>query len=88
MGKRDVSFDEGLPVPRLVRTPAGETRPADGLVVTKLQDQHAYVRGAGLRPGDLVRFGISHPCTAFDKWRAIPVVEDDDTVSDVLETFF
>ncbi len=88
MGKRDVSFDEGLPVPRLVRTPAGATRPADGLVVTKVQDQHAYVRGPGLRPGDLVRFGISHPCTAFDKWRAIPVVEDDDTVSDVLETFF
>jgi D-serine deaminase-like pyridoxal phosphate-dependent protein len=87
MGKRDAPFDEGLPVPQVVRTPEG-TRPAAGLTVTRLQDQHCYLRGDGLRPGDLVRFGISHPCTAFDKWRVIPVVEDDDTVSDVLETYF
>ena len=44
--------------------------------------------GVAVRPGDLVRFGISHPCTAFDKWREIPVVDDDHRVVDVLHTYF
>jgi D-serine deaminase-like pyridoxal phosphate-dependent protein len=35
-----------------------------------------------------VRLGISHPCTAFDKWRIVPVVDDDDTVVDLLDTYF
>ncbi|GAA0809476.1 alanine racemase [Spirilliplanes yamanashiensis] len=87
MGKRDAPFDEGLPEPQVIRR-AGVLRSADGLVVTRLQDQHCYVEGSGLRIGDLVRFGISHPCTAFDKWRALPVVDDDDVVRDVLETYF
>jgi len=38
--------------------------------------------------GDLMCFGISHPCTAFDKWRVITVVEDDYAVSEFLETYF
>jgi D-serine deaminase-like pyridoxal phosphate-dependent protein len=41
-----------------------------------------------LSPGDLLRFGISHPCTAFDKWREIPVIDDADRVVDVLHTYF
>ncbi|MFC0862856.1 alanine racemase [Sphaerimonospora cavernae] len=41
-----------------------------------------------LGPGDLVAFGISHPCTAFDKWRVIPVVDDDYVVVDLIATFF
>ena len=36
----------------------------------------------------LVGCGISHPCTAFDKWRLIPVVDDDYTVVDAVLTFF
>ncbi|GAA1576352.1 alanine racemase [Dactylosporangium maewongense] len=78
-GKRDVSFDEGLPIPR------------DGrLTVTKVNDHHLFLADPDglLRPGDLVELGISHPCTAFDKWRAIPVVDDDGTVTDVLRTHF
>ena len=39
-------------------------------------------------PGDLIRFGLSHPCTAFDKWREIPLVDDDLRVVDVLHTYF
>ncbi|NUO58168.1 MAG: alanine racemase, partial [Hamadaea sp.] len=38
--------------------------------------------------GDLVCLGISHPCTAFDKWSVIPVVEDDYTVTELLRTYF
>jgi D-serine deaminase-like pyridoxal phosphate-dependent protein len=88
MGKRDAPFDEGLPVPHAVRRPSGSVSPADGLTVTRLMDQHAFLAGAGVAPGDLVRFGISHPCTAFDKWRAIPLVDDADVVVDVLRTYF
>lgn len=75
MGKRDVPFDEGLPV-----TAAGE--------VVKLNDHHTYVRSDALRVGELVRFGLSHPCTAFDKWRVIPVADESDVVVDVLHTYF
>jgi D-serine deaminase-like pyridoxal phosphate-dependent protein len=42
-----------------------------------------------MRPavGDIVACGISHPCTAFDKWQLIPVVEDEHVV-DLIRTFF
>ena len=79
-GKRDAPFDEGLPVPERA-----------GLAVTKMNDHHTYLSvadGVALAVGDLVRFGISHPCTAFDKWRLIPVVDDDGIVVDVLHTYF
>ena len=90
MGKRDAPFDEGLPVPREVRRASGAVSPAAGLTVTRLMDQHAFLSVSGLdvAPGDLVRFGISHPCTAFDKWRAIPLVDDTGVVVDVMRTYF
>ena len=94
-GRRDVSFDAGLPVPLRVRTREHGTRPGaeapDAMKVTALNDQHAYLTvpdDSGLRPGDLVSLGISHPCTTFDKWRAIPVVDDADHITDVIHTFF
>lgn len=90
MGKRDAPHDEGLPVPLWTRT-AGLVEDASACTVTRLNDQHAYVRvpaGMRVRVGDLMCFGISHPCTAFDKWRVIPVVEDDYSVGDFLETYF
>ncbi len=43
---------------------------------------------ARLVPGELISFGISHPCTAFDKWQVIPVVADDYTVTDLIRTYF
>ncbi|GAA1000680.1 alanine racemase [Acrocarpospora macrocephala] len=79
MGKRDVPYDIDLPIPH--NMPAGIT-------VERIQDQHTYLSGDGLRPGDLVSFGISHPCTAFDKWRVIPVVDDDHVVVDLITTYF
>jgi D-serine deaminase-like pyridoxal phosphate-dependent protein len=38
--------------------------------------------------GDLVACGISHPCSAFDRWRAIPVLDERDRVVDAVATFF
>ena len=81
MGRRDVSFDQDLPVP---------LRLADS-VVTKLNDQHAYLRlGAGdsVEVGGWLGFGISHPCTVFDKWQLIPELDADDRVVGLIRTFF
>jgi D-serine deaminase-like pyridoxal phosphate-dependent protein len=79
-GRRDAGSDAGLPVPLNV---PGE--------VIALNDQHAFLRldaDTPLVPGDVVRLGISHPCTTLDKWRVLPVVADDGTVTDVVHSFF
>lgn len=91
-GKRDVPYDRDLPVVRKIRTQRGDLRDVDSApVVTALDDQHAYVtidERTPLRVGDLVGCGISHPCTAFDKWPLIPLVDDDYAVIDAVRTFF
>jgi D-serine deaminase-like pyridoxal phosphate-dependent protein len=60
--------------------------------VVKLNDQHAFLRTDSVGVGHRLRLGLSHPCTAFDKWRLIPVVDDadvdDPTVVDLVRTFF
>jgi D-serine deaminase-like pyridoxal phosphate-dependent protein len=38
--------------------------------------------------GDVLRSGISHPCTAFDRWSLIPVLDDEDVVIDAVRTLF
>lgn len=89
LGRRDVSFDAGLPVVTGRRSHQDAGAPAP--VVTALNDQHAYLAVDPLDPltvGDLVSFGISHPCTTFDKWHAMPVVDDEYTVVDVVTTEF
>ncbi|MFD9355535.1 amino acid deaminase [Streptomyces sp. NPDC060031] len=94
-GKRDIAYDLGLPEAELVRTAAdgadGAERPATGIRVTKLSDQHAWLEtdsAEDLDVGDWVALGMSHPCTIFEKWPLIPVVEADGTVSDYVRTFF
>ena len=91
MGKRDVPYDVGLPVPFTRYRPGVGFLPAGEATVFATNDQHAYVRlgqGADWQVGDLVGSGISHPCTAFDKWRFIPIVDDDYGVIDGVLTFF
>jgi D-serine deaminase-like pyridoxal phosphate-dependent protein len=90
-GKRDAPYDLRLPVPFAVRR-AGETRPTVGeLEVTALNDQHAYLRvdaGFDLAVGDLVGLNVAHPCTSFDKWRLVPLVDDAYRVRGAIRTFF
>ncbi|MFI2036672.1 amino acid deaminase [Streptomyces bottropensis] len=91
-GKRDAAHDLDLPSAEVVRDAGtGEVREAAGITVTGLSDQHAWLRteaGAALEVGDWVGLGLSHPCTSFDKWKLIPVVEADGTVVDYVRTFF
>jgi len=93
LGKRDASHDLGLPVPVAWRRPGAPEALAapEGWRITTLYDQHARLElppGADLRVGDLVGCGISHPCTAFDKWQVLFEVDDDDRVLGAIRTFF
>lgn len=93
VGKRDVSTDGLLPVAKKRRrrtTHAAEPWTSIGRAV-RVDDQHTYLdvpESDDIAVGDLVGLGISHPCTTFDKWRAIPIVDDDYCVVEVARTFF
>jgi D-serine dehydratase len=57
--------------------------------IEKLNDQHGFMRSTDkFAVGDLIGLGISHPCTTFDKWRLIPLVNDNYDVVDCIHTFF
>ncbi|GAA4070977.1 MULTISPECIES: amino acid deaminase [unclassified Streptomyces] len=91
-GKRDAAYDLDLPEAQVVRDArTGEVRDAAGISVTGLSDQHGWLRtgpGVSLAVGDWVGMGLSHPCTAFDKWGLVPVVGADGLVADYLRTYF
>ncbi|MFI8302281.1 amino acid deaminase [Streptomyces sp. NPDC085927] len=89
-GKRDAAYDLDLPFAQVVRR-GGTERPAAGISVVSLSDQHAWLRTApeaDLEVGDWLGLGLSHPCTSFDKWVLIPLAEADGTVVDYIRTFF
>lgn len=92
MGKRDVAFDAGLPVPNLHIDQHGSVRPAnDNWKIEKIMDQHAMLnceQDSSLKVGDIIAFGTSHPCLTFDKWRCINVIDDNYNVIDIFETYF
>ncbi|MEO8093786.1 MAG: alanine racemase [Pseudolysinimonas sp.] len=84
-GKRDVPSDLDLPIVHGV----------PGARVTSLADQHAFLSlpaDSTLAVGDVVRLGISHPCTAFQLWRLLPEIDDaeaeDPRVVGFVETVF
>ncbi len=91
MGRRDVSFDQHFPEPQVIRGRNGEMRTLAHCQVTSLADQHAFLAvepAAGeVGIGDWIGFGLSHPCTVFDKWPLIPVVDGTEVV-DLIRTFF
>ena len=98
-GKRDLPFDEGLPEPQAIRGRAADesARVLADARVTALNDQHGFLRFpaevAGELPvGTVLRLGLSHPCTAFDKWRLMPLIDDHDAadpaVVDLVPTYF
>ena len=41
-----------------------------------------------LHSGDMVGLGISHPCTTFDKWQIIHLVDETYRVNGAIRTFF
>lgn len=97
MGKRDVSYDLDLPV-AIWRAKLGDTG-TQGVPahwhIEALNDQHAYLRFDPSAPvneqpqlGQLVGCGISHPCTTFDKWRWMPIIDEHFNVVDAISVNF
>lgn len=95
-GRRDISYDLDLPTP-IARAALGD-RVAHAVPrtwrVSELNDQHAYLRWDAVDDafapavGERVGLGISHPCTTFDKWRWMPIVDNDYRVVDAITTQF
>jgi D-serine dehydratase len=93
-GKRDASHDDP-PVALTWFRPGGAMEmpipvPA-GHEVVRLNDQHCHLivpSDSPLAVGDMVSFGISHPCLTFDKWRVIHVVDDEYRVTSSIRTYF
>lgn len=96
-GRRDLSFDQCMPMP--VRWAVSGRSGADAMQATPeswkvkaLSDQHAHMvfNADGVWPqvGDRVALGISHPCTTFDKWRWMAIIEDDGRISGAISTHF
>ena len=95
MGKRDVGIDTGMPVPLRWYRPGGAMLgPQDmpsGHVVLTLSDQHCHLdvpSDSPLHVGDMVGFGNGHPCTTFDKWSMLLLVDEKYNVLQALKTFF
>ncbi|QGN58816.1 amino acid deaminase [Nostocoides sp. HKS02] len=90
-GKRDAAHDRGFPIPFAGRIrQLFQTLSPNEYEVLHLNDPHARLRTphpSELRVGDLVGCHISHPCTSFDNWRLVPLVNDDYTVVDAIRSF-
>ncbi|MEW4562084.1 amino acid deaminase [Bremerella sp. JC770] len=93
-GKRDCSFDAGLPKLDKWFRPREHDQPQpidESSYVQSLNDQHALAdlpASSPLAPGDMVALSISHPCTTFDKWKLIPLVDEAYDVTSAVRTFF
>ena len=92
-GKRDLSTDNTFPVAKKwVQRGTRVVRDLDARPrAIKVDDQHAYVDvdpSCDIAVGDYVGLGISHPCTTFDKWRVMLVVDEAYDVVDVVTTRF
>jgi D-serine dehydratase len=93
MGRRDAAFDSGLPTPALHFRPGTDHSKACPAhwEIAKLMDQHGYLKiavGDDVRVGDMIGFNISHPCLTFDKWRTLPILDEQYNVVDIVQTFF
>jgi D-serine dehydratase len=97
MGKRDVSYDMDLPVPiwqAALGDAAVSSVPAHW-EIKALNDQHAYLHFNPQSPasehpavGQIIGSGISHPCTTFDKWRWMPIINDHYVVTNGISIHF
>jgi D-serine deaminase-like pyridoxal phosphate-dependent protein len=86
LGKRDVGCDLHNPIP--VARYSDKLSKFSG-EIEKLNDQHGFMRSQEkFAVSELIGLGISHPCTTFDKWRLIPLVNDNYDVVDCIHTFF
>jgi D-serine dehydratase len=94
LGRRDVGTDADLPVARRWFRPGRDLAPRAapaGWSVFGHNDQHGYLKVDPADPlavGDWIGFGVSHPCTTFDKWRLVWAIDDAGHVTRAIRTYF
>ena len=90
MGLRDVAIDQGLPRPLALYREGRRIGALDEAAVARLNDQHAFVTtgGGDLRIGDVIEFGLSHPCTCLDRHALVYGLDVDGTVIGAFATSF
>ena len=89
-GKRDFSYDVEPPLPLWVSRSGAPPHAAEGWSTLSLWDQHMSIAApsGSLAIGDLVGFGISHPCATFDCWTALMTVDESYRVTGAVTTIF
>ena len=93
-GRRDFGADIGPPKALKLFRPGRDPAPvalAAAWEIAAVNDQHAHMTfpsEGDVAVGDMIALGPSHPCTTFDRWRLIYVVDDDYTVTSAIRTCF
>jgi D-serine dehydratase len=93
-GRRDFGHDAGSPKPLKHQRPGTAGMP--GMLTAEFQivginDQHAHMRfppPIDIQMGDMIALGVSHPCTTFDKWQLLYVVNDAYDIESAVQTHF
>ncbi|MGB0935958.1 MAG: amino acid deaminase [Colwellia sp.] len=93
LGKRDVAFDAGLPIPEYVYRPGDKfpIKANKNWRVKAIMDQHCMMEidnSSSLKPGDLIIFSTSHPCLTIDKWRQLGIVNSNYIIDKTIATCF
>ncbi|MGG7581602.1 alanine racemase [Rhizobium sp. Nf11,1] len=91
MGMRDVAMDQGLPRPLALYRDGAYLGDLKGAEVCRLNDQHAFVALAEANDvcvGDVIEFGISHPCTCLDRHAILYGLDPDHSVTAAYLTSF
>jgi D-serine dehydratase len=98
-GRRDSPADGDAPrarwlIPREA-TERGRLRQPEPLdspaTVFAANDQHMYLRiraDSPIQPGDIIGFGVSHPCLVMDRWRVVLLASPDGAILGGIRTFF
>ena len=92
-GKRDVSFDLGYPIPLAIyrnKKLIKKINNKKDINIYKLNDQHAFIKynKFNLKVGDLVKFGVSHPCITINNWNTLYLINNKNVIIEALKTFF
>ncbi|MBX5172396.1 amino acid deaminase [Rhizobium sp. NZLR1b] len=91
MGMRDVAMDQGLPRPLALYRHGARLTDLGSADVLRLNDQHAFVTladGSDIAVGDVIEFGISHPCTCLDRHAILYGLDPDHSVTAAYLTSF
>jgi D-serine deaminase-like pyridoxal phosphate-dependent protein len=94
-GKRDVGNDLDNPVPLWKISASNRNLGISAAApitakITQLNDQHGFLqhRALDIKYADVIGLGISHPCTNFDKWKILFMVNEKYDVIDCIHTYF